>query len=174
MLRDHSKAIFGAFLGLLFTFTLAVVPGCMKTQSLLDPNRKVNAAELQQEAATITEQQSAEGAALQASIATYNAKVAAENAKLKNAADDIANQQQILNKVATVLGGAAVSALKGGFDPQSLLGTALTMVASGGAIGSLLESSKKAGIIATLRQQQPPTPTPPDGPAVPFIIPKAA
>lgn len=161
--RNHAHAIFGIALGAILTLALAVIPGCMKTGSLLTPGKMVTATQLTQEKATVQQQLTTDAAALASAVAAHNAKVTAANQQAAAADADLAQKQEIFQQIANVAGGALTAVTKGTLDPLSLLGSGIGLMSTFGLMGSMFNSSKQAGVISALRETSGPS----SGPANP-------
>lgn len=196
-MRNHVGAVIGIAVGLVLTLIVSLTPGCVRTDSIVNPGKKVTAAELQQEAVTIQQGLDNEATSIQQKIsadqandtklvADFNAKVGADQTRLSNAQSDLANKVASLDKIYNVVSGLAQVALNGASNPASIIGSGLTLVLGGLATGSLVDSTNKQNALVSLRNSlnQPasgstslptsgPTPVSVTSPAVPFVVPVA-
>lgn len=188
-MRNHVGAIIGIAVGLILTLVVSLTPGCVRTDSIVNPGKKVTAAQLQQEAVTIQQDLDNEATTIQQKIqsdqtndsklvADYNAKVQADQSKLANASTDLQNKLANLQSIFNVIGGITNTVLNGASNPSSIIGSGLTLVLGGLATGSFLDSTKKQTAITSLRNSlsspppatSGPNPTNPGAASAPFVV----
>jgi hypothetical protein len=179
MLKSHIGALTGLVIGAAFAAILLFNPGCQpKTQSLLDPSRRVSAEELQREAADVGQEldqraaalaeKSAKGAAeIEAATARLRAELdreaagvegaaAAAEEKLRAASADLQAQAErraaFLAGVQKLSGEVVTSLASGSFNPAQHVGGVLALLAGSGMAAAAVGATAQN---VTLRRKLP-------------------
>ena len=111
--------------------------GCVETQSLLNPETKVNDVELQQEIAVIQGTIAEKEAAINQAISNLDAEVDKYNQKIEIAVEDLAKQAEMRQKVLEIAGSLGTAALTGGATASTVLPSVIafgSLLAAGGTI----------------------------------------
>lgn len=143
--------------GLLLGAAVAIVAavslfGCdVTTTSLVDPNRKVTARQLQAEVDLLESNLSKRQNQLIAEIATFNDDVDQLDASVGSALDDLQQQYELREQMIRTLGGFAVDAAAGQFNPVSALSTLFSLLSLGAAGGLAVDNFRKGRVIRVLK-----------------------
>ena len=134
-LIDHNRyAVMGLFLAAILSIGIV---GCqVRTASLIDPARKVNAAELDREII-------AAKASLTARSDALNTEVAALAEASEAAKDDLAAQQERLAFVIESIAGLGQVAAEGTISPASAIGSITQIALALAGVGLLADNRRK-------------------------------
>ncbi len=125
-----------------------------KTAGLIDPARKVTAAELSGEIAIIQRQLAADAADLTAGTERYNAEVEVLNAQIDAAADDLESQMELRRQIIEQTGGIATAFAQGGLDWTAGIGALSQVVLLSFAGGATYDNVRKRKLIKDLKAKQ--------------------
>lgn len=153
---DHYRNF---ILCLVFTGLLAgYLLGCdVKTQSLIDPTRNVNAAQLKVEAHQLEALYAQREKELQLELESLALKQQDFNTDLAIAVENLETQTTHRQQIIDTLGGLAVQAAQGNANPISALTTLISLISAGSAVGLGLDSLRKDRVIKNLKTTDTPS-----------------
>lgn len=147
---DYNRGfVIGVILAIGFSVWILGCPAT--TQSVLAPDRQVDAAGLEREIIQAQGQFDLEAVAIQQRIEAYNVDVEVFNEKVVAAADHLAEQYEQRAAIVETLGGLAMSAATGGFSPATAAAGVLTLGALAAAGGLGVDNIRKRKVIRTLK-----------------------
>lgn len=147
---DHSR---GTVLGLTIASVLCgTLIGCeITTGSLISPGLRVSTQQLQDEIRALERELSNRRAELLNQIDHFNAQVQSFEETVKDRSDDITQQQQLREQIVAQVGGFAVDAANGSFNPVSAISTILSLISFATASGLMVDNLRKNRVINRLK-----------------------
>lgn len=147
---DYNRgAVIGIVLAVVASVTLF---GCQPTTgSLLEPDRQVDAGELEREVIIRTYDLADDAVAIQVALDNHNIEVEQFNELVEVANADLQRQYEQREQIVATLGGIATAAVEGAINPASIVGSVITLLTGLGAVGFGYDSVRKARVIKALK-----------------------
>jgi len=149
---DHNRWLAG---GLAAGVVLAVLLiGCRaKTDSLVEPGRKVTAQQFRLEVIDLTASLEQRAAEVTRRQSEYNSTVAALNKKIEAGQSDLQRQEELRGHVIAIAGGLITTVASGGaLTPGAAAGAALQLLTLVGLAGAAMDNRRKDKVIEATKQ----------------------
>lgn len=145
----HRGALFGVGIAVMLALALF---GCdVTTTSLVDPNRTVNSQQLLAEVSLLEKNLSTRQNQLIADIATFNDEAKRLDESFISATTDLQRKYELRAQLVQAVGGFAVDAASGQFNPISAISTLVSLLSLGAAGGLAVDNYRKGRVIKVLK-----------------------
>lgn len=143
---DHNRHLALA-LGIALCLVIGLASCAPKTGSLLFPEVRVSAAQLDTEVITVETDLQKRAIEITALQEKYNADVAAANKRIETAKADIKSQKEMRIKLVEIAGALGTAAAAGTINPAAGIAAAIQVVTLLAAGGAVLDNRRKDKII---------------------------
>lgn len=149
---DHNRGLFAA--ALLASAAAVYLLGCEATvDSLVAPGRQVNRPQLIAEIHKLDDDLTQRRQHLEAQLADFNLDIEAFNRNADAAIETLEAREQFRTHIINTLGGFAIQAAEGAFNPISALTTLVGILGAATAIGVGYDNRRKNQVIERLKAE---------------------